>query len=121
MSKTQHEDKLNIDTLICDEYTCGVYKLYNHNCDLIYIGKSDKLKGRILKSSSDKDALYFSFIITPTLSDMHLLEVYLISTLKPEMNKQFKESDNLTLSFPNILGFHKDSLMYDIKELKGEK
>jgi len=71
----------------------GLYKLFDENKELIYIGKSTVLHQRLPTSIRDKRASYFSYIIFDNEADISILELYLISTLKPKFNSDFKTED----------------------------
>lgn len=87
----QFEDVINFL-----EYKCGLYFLYNENKELIYIGKSKNLASRIPTSIRDRKAFYMKFKLCFNLSDMHILELYYISKLKPVLNSDCLESDVCT-------------------------
>lgn len=78
------------------EYECGLYFLYDENKKLIYIGKSKNLASRIPTSIKDRKAFYMKFKLCYNLSDMHILELYYISKLKPKLNSDCSETDVCT-------------------------
>jgi hypothetical protein len=71
----------------------GVYYLYNYNKSLIYIGKSQNLRFRMMESVKERKASYARYSIIDNLSDMHILEVYLIAKHKPSRNVSCVSSD----------------------------
>ena len=86
----------------------GVYKFYDENNKILYIGKAKSLSNRLksyLSSSKDRkkneliDKIKFlEIFITKTESDALLLEQNLIRKLKPPFNVQFRDDK----SFPAI-------------------
>lgn len=79
----------------------GIYFLF---CEerLIYIGKSVNLSNRIpgsVRERTTKNCIIdsFAYLETKTKSDMHVLEIILISQLKPICNSDTKEDDELTI------------------------
>lgn len=71
----------------------GCYLLYDKNNTLIYVGKSVNLSSRITSSISERGATKATVSLTETEADMHILEPYLIGTLKPILNKEFSCND----------------------------
>jgi hypothetical protein len=66
----------------------GVYKLYDINKKLIYIGTSScNLYKRTRQSILDKNADYVSTLETDSDLDASIIEVVLIGKYKPKMNK----------------------------------
>ena len=86
----------------------GVYKLYDEENKLLYIGKaknlSNRLKSYFLTSKDRKKnelierIKYLEIFLTKTESDALLLEQNLIRKLKPPFNVQFRDDK----SFPAI-------------------
>ena len=86
----------------------GVYKFYDENNKILYIGKAKSLENRLksyLSSSKERkkseliDKIKFlEIFITKTESDALLLEQNLIRKLKPPFNVQFRDDK----SFPAI-------------------
>ncbi len=86
----------------------GVYKFYDENNNILYIGKAKSLANRLksyLSSSKERkkseliDKIKFlEIFITKTESDALLLEQNLIRKLKPPFNVQFRDDK----SFPAI-------------------
>lgn len=71
----------------------GIYFLYCSDKRLLYIGKSRNLAARILSSAGERRATYVRYIMAKTEADIHILEPYLITTLKPPLNSECKTKD----------------------------
>lgn len=82
--------------------THGVYFIYNDEEELIYIGKSMNLFERLVGSLADKKGSKYRFTIPNTKSDTHLYELYYISKMKPPLNKDTVEDDELTIELPEL-------------------
>lgn len=82
----------------------GIYYLYDFTKALIYIGKSKNLASRICSSYRERRATYFRYSLVENLSDMSILEIYLISKYKPKLNTESKSKDDPTIEIfePNI-------------------
>lgn len=88
----------------------GVYKFYNSEEEIIYIGKAKNLKNRVksylnLRKGEGKRIVklkssikYIETIITKTESDALILEQGLISKIRPPFNIQFRDDK----SYPAI-------------------
>jgi hypothetical protein len=75
----------------------GVYKLYDINKSLLYIGKSYTLSNRITSSIKEQHAFYCKVMETKTQSDANLLEIFYISEEKPPNNDSGFTFDKLTI------------------------
>jgi hypothetical protein len=64
----------------------GVYRLYNIDKDLIYIGKSYSLGQRLISSASIQSAIYYDYAVANNKADADIYEIYYISRLKPINN-----------------------------------
>lgn len=64
----------------------GIYRLYNENKELIYIGKSYNLGMRIISSTNERQGIYFDYSIIGNKADTDIYELYYIDILKPECN-----------------------------------
>jgi excinuclease UvrABC nuclease subunit len=83
----------------------GVYLLFDSNLELIYIGKSDNIRRRILQHTSNKskrykddddygyltkiplgEAIYYSYVKVDDSSQRECYEKILISIFKPRYN-----------------------------------
>lgn len=92
----------------------GIYKLYNKNKKLIYIGKSINLENRLVTSAKDKKAYYFKYTLINNKPDTDIYEIYYIAKFKPEKNKEFNDSDKQpTIKLPEL----KFSNLYQIFKL----
>ena len=95
----------------------GIYCLYNKNENIIYIGKSKDLDGRLSNHLSYhygwRDEVYRIGIINfENLQDMDLYEIYLIGKHKPKYNKDCKRKSEMNYSLPT----KKIDKIIDIKE-----
>ncbi|WP_252225397.1 MULTISPECIES: hypothetical protein [unclassified Clostridium] len=80
----------------------GVYKLYDENKQLIYIGKSYNLAIRIVTSIRERKASYFSYCVLNNKADTDIYEIYYISKLKPPLNSSNKNEDSPTLILKDL-------------------
>jgi len=89
--------KMMLKTLqqLQDKY--GVYKLYDIDKKLLYIGKSYTLSNRLTASIKEQHAFYCKTMITDTQSDANLLEIYYISEEKPINNDAGFTFDKLSV------------------------
>lgn len=87
-----------------------VYKLYDQNKNIIYIGRSSRGKERIKrhvkkgiykKVEWKEEICYYSFCELNSESDMLVLEVYLINKSNPRYNKSDKGKGNLNIEIKN--------------------
>ena len=84
----------------------GVYLLYNDDKKLLYIGKSINLMGRIISSARERKATLFRFIYLESKADIHIIEPYLVTLLRPELNSEFnKDSDRPSFTIPIELNY----------------
>ena len=85
------------------EGKCGVYCLWCNNL-IVYVGKSIDLQQRVLTSLKERsrscDIEEVSMIFTPTIADMHILEVFMITYYKPILNKDCTCDDEPTMFKP---------------------
>jgi len=80
----------------------GIYKLYDKNKELIYLGKSHNLSKRIKTSSRKKKAEYFSYTIIENKADTNIYEMYYIAKIKPKLNKADKVEDYPSFDLPKL-------------------
>lgn len=80
----------------------GIYRLYNQENDLIYIGKSYNLSERILSSIQERKAYYFDYCIFDNKSDTDIYEIYYICTYKPLYNVASKNEDTPSIVLNEI-------------------
>jgi len=78
-----HHYLIDLDN-IADKY--GIYKLYDDNMQLVYIGKSYTLGIRIQQSLKVRGCKYYNYCIVGTKKDTDSYETYYISKLKPKYN-----------------------------------
>ena len=86
------------------EEKAGVYSFWNHT-RCLYVGKSRNLASRIETSFFERlgtytQPVFLRYILTQSLSDMHVLEVWMIAELEPLMNVDSKSADVLSLAMP---------------------
>ena len=78
-----------IEDLQCLRHEAGVYFLYDENKELVYIGESGNMYIRVLEhiAESKKDFNYFKAVPLDNNATRQLLEIYLISIIKPKYNE----------------------------------
>lgn len=81
----------------------GCYFLYDKE-DLIYIGKSINLGGRIRQSIIERNAEYFSYWVVRDKSEIDNLEGCLIAYHRPKLNKtlEFGNKEEITAQISKI-------------------
>ena len=96
--------------------TPAIYKMFNNDGDLIYIGQSlnitQRMSGHREKSSFADEVVFMQVSWMESETDMHIYEPYLINKLKPKYNKQFVTSDTTKIELPDLK-------WHDITELWG--
>lgn len=80
----------------------GIYKFYNKNKNLIYIGKSHSLGNRILSSSKERNAFYYTYCVTNNKADTNVYEMYLIAKETPPKNSGDVVLDDPTIKLPPL-------------------
>jgi len=87
--------------IVIDEITslAGVYVLYNNN-EIVYIGKSNNIKNRIVNHRADKKFDKVKSILFKDSGNINLYEPYLIQKYKPMYNKDLL--DTITIKIPEI-------------------
>jgi hypothetical protein len=87
----------------------GVYMFTDDTNSVVYVGKSINLQERVFSSLKERiqesDITDVIIIHTPTIADMHLLEIYLIICNKPVLNKDCKSDD-----FPELFTIDKEKI-----------
>ena len=69
---------------------CGIYKFYDKNKNIVYIGKSEDLYNRIYSSARyKKEAKYISVMLIEDYKNLEKYEAYLIVKYKPTLNRQY--------------------------------
>jgi len=91
---------------------CGVYKLFDKDKNLIYIGKSINLADRIISSVNERKAFYFSYIVCKKQCHANILEPYLIAILDPILNSEHKTNDKPDFEIP----IPKESRVFKVKK-----
>lgn len=81
---------------------CGLYRFKNKQNEIIYIGKADDIHARLknhkhLCSECYEELYTIEYTIIDNKADRDILELLLISKLKPKYNKQLKYTDKPTL------------------------
>lgn len=89
----------NLETLLS---VSGIYKLYDKDKNLLYIGKSKNLGNRIVSSKEERKAFYYSYAITKTMADACIYEPYYIAKLKPLLNVEHVTDDSPSFELPEI-------------------
>lgn len=105
------------------EYTHGfyfVYFIYNHNDELIYIGKTNDIYNRILQHHKDKkinknDINYIDIEILESLCDASVREIYYINKYKPILNQRDVFEGTLTTT---INEYKKKRIQYNKSTFK---
>lgn len=84
----------------------GVYFIYNHENELVYIGKSSNcLLTRAFESAKERECLNFSKIELrecKSKSDIAIYESYYISLYKPQFNNDLVFDDTPTVKLPEL-------------------
>ena len=81
----------------------GIYKLFNNNKEIIYIGKSKNLFRRIKKHLKTINCItYISYAITENINQASIYEPYYIEKFKPKLNKEYKTKNKLTVELPEL-------------------
>ncbi len=81
----------------------GIYRLYDENKNLIYIGKSYNLCDRIPSSANSKKAHYFSYCVLNNKADTDIYELYYINKLKPPKNLDGGHDDTPSTVLPELI------------------
>ena len=85
--------RLTTESRDCLKGKQGLYKLYDVNRNLIYIGKSKRLEDRVPNQINKYKADAFSIVEIENEADLSILETYLISKENPRFNREFKTKD----------------------------
>ena len=80
----------------------GIYKLYDVDKNLLYIGKSVNLSSRLLGSSMERKAYFYSYAEVNSKSDLNIYEYYYISMCKPPLNVEGVYDDVLSVHLPEL-------------------
>ena len=75
----------------------GIYILYKED-KIVYVGKSSvNIEGRVKHHTMSKDFDKAELYNIPNMSDVNIIELYMIAKFKPILNVDSKESDDLTI------------------------
>lgn len=80
----------------------GVYKIFDKNEELIFIGKSSNLAERILYKLKESKGSYFSFVVLNNEIDAEIYSIYYVSKLKPLLNSSAKTEVTTTLILDDL-------------------
>ena len=83
--------------------TSGIYRIYNGNKELIYIGKSYTLGSRIPSSLKERKGYMFDYCIIPNKADTDIYEIYYIATLQPICNELSNTGYKPTVTLPPLI------------------
>lgn len=88
-----------------------LYKIYYGN-KVVYVGRTNqtlqaRLHGHFFKKPMHRDinielVTKIEYAEFPTVADMYLYEIYYINKLKPQLNKDDKARDKLTVKLPEV-------------------
>lgn len=78
----------------------GIYKLYDCNGELKYIGKSVNLGGRIVGSMHERKLNRYSYAVIDSHADVNVYEMYYIAKHKPELNRDSNTEHLLSIELP---------------------
>lgn len=78
----------------------GVYRLYNFEGKIIYIGKSYNLGSRIATSLKERKGCGFDYTAIGNKADTDIYEIYYISKLQPILNGISNTGDRPTIVLP---------------------
>lgn len=96
-----HIDKDKLLDNLCDLVgIAGVYRLYNFEREIIYIGKSYNLGSRIATSIKERKACGFDYTAIYNKADTDIYEIYYISKLQPILNGTSNTGEETTLVLP---------------------
>lgn len=80
----------------------GIYRLYDENDKIVYIGKSYNLKNRVYSSLQERKASKFDFAVLKSKADTDVYELYYINKYKPILNGDSNSGDRLTIELPEL-------------------
>lgn len=78
----------------------GVYRLYNFEGEIIYIGKSYNLGSRIASSLKERRACGFDYAVIDNKADTDIYEIYYIAKIQPILNKTSNTGERPTIVLP---------------------
>ena len=83
----------------------GVYFIYNRRKELMYVGKSKNISGRIISSIRERskaNPFYVRFVDCPSIVDASILEPYFINKHCPPFNNEFASLELPSVVIKNI-------------------
>lgn len=80
----------------------GVYRIYNNNNELLYIGKSYNLASRIPSSMKERRGCAFDYAVINNRADTDIYEIYYICKFQPPLNEASNTGDTPTVVLPDI-------------------
>lgn len=95
-----------------------LYKFYNSSGELIYLGKSTRFGKRLQEHKSKNNSWWYDEVTTIEVAypeneaDMHILEPYLISILKPKHNREFSEDCTTSFKLPEPKFYSAESFAF---------
>lgn len=111
-----HIDKEKLVNNLCDVIdVSGVYRIYNNNNELLYIGKSYNLASRIPSSMKERRGFAFDYAIIENKADTDIYEIYYICKLQPPLNEASNTGDIPTIvlqdiEFSKIINVYKEEI-----------
>lgn len=108
-SKEEFIEDFKADIKRKDKKEKGIYRIYNKDKQIIYIGKSNKdLYGRLSTSimeqfyKGDEFPTYYDCVELKTDCDVDIYELYYINTIKPLNNTSAKYNDIPRVKLPEL-------------------
>lgn len=93
-----HINRNKLNESLCELMNMsGVYRLYDFDHNLVYIGKSYNLASRIPTSLKERKAFSFDYTSIPNKADTDIYAVYYIALLQPPLNSASNSGDT-----PNV-------------------
>ena len=80
----------------------GLYRLYDKDKKLKYIGKSINLGSRLPSSSKRKGTVFYDYCAISNISELLVYESYYISKYKPEFNVDGKYNGDMGILLPEL-------------------
>lgn len=96
-----HIDTDKLTDKLCDLVgISGVYRIYNFDGQIIYIGKSYNLGSRIATSLKERKGCGFDYTVIDNKADTDIYEIYYISKLQPVLNGTSNTGEKPTVILP---------------------
>jgi hypothetical protein len=113
-------DRYKFGKIVLDDYDNlekdGIYRFYNINKELIYVGKGYVLSKRLYSSALERNAIYYDYCIIGNKSITDLYEIYYITKLKPILNNDCNHNDILSVNLPELI-FTDIKPLYDASDI----